>query len=48
MEPRDVLKLDVVNGFGETEVVEVQDAPWPSLYGSVGAEVVSIGSIATL
>jgi len=36
------------NGFGETEVVEVQDAPWPSLYGSVGAEVVSIGSIATL
>ena len=36
------------NGFGETEVVEVQDAPWPSLYGSVGAEVVSIGSRATL
>ena len=36
------------NGFGETEVVEVQDAPWPSLYGAVGAEVVSIGSIATL
>jgi ornithine decarboxylase len=35
------------NGFGESEVVEVQDAPWPSLYGSVGAEVVSIGSIAT-
>jgi ornithine decarboxylase len=35
------------NGFGETEVVEVQDAPWPSLYRSVGAEVVSIGSMAT-
>ena len=36
------------NGFGEAEVVEVQDAPWPSLYGSVGAEVVPLGSIATL
>ena len=35
------------NGFGETEVVEVQDAPWPTLYGSIGAEVVSIGSMAT-
>ena len=36
------------NGYGEYELVEVQDAPWPSLYGAVGAEVVSIGSIATL
>ena len=36
------------NGYGEYELAEVKDAPWPSLYGSVGAEVVSIGSIATL
>jgi ornithine decarboxylase len=36
------------NGFGETEVAEVQDSPWPSLYVSaVGAEVISIGSMAT-
>jgi len=35
------------NGFGESEVVEVQDAPWPTLYGTRGAEVVSIGSMAT-
>lgn len=32
------------NGFGETEVAEVQDAPWPSLYDSVGAEIISFGS----
>ena len=36
------------NGFGETEVAEVQDSPWPSLYVSAGgAEVISIGSMAT-
>lgn len=36
------------NGFGETEVAQVQDSPWPSLYVSaVGAEVISIGSMAT-
>lgn len=36
------------NGFGESEVAEVQDSPWPSLYVSaVGAEVISIGSMAT-
>lgn len=37
------------NGFGETEVVKVHDAPWPSLYEEpVGAEVISIGTSATL
>ncbi|MAN46756.1 MAG: type III PLP-dependent enzyme [Alphaproteobacteria bacterium] len=36
------------NGFGETEVALVHDAPWPSLYNSVGAEVISIGASATL
>ncbi|MFN3314591.1 MAG: type III PLP-dependent enzyme [Hyphomonas sp.] len=36
------------NGFGETEVMVVQDAPWPTLYASAeGAEVISIGSMAT-
>jgi ornithine decarboxylase len=36
------------NGFGETEVAEVQDSPWPSLYVSAeGAEVISFGSQAT-
>lgn len=36
------------NGFGETEVAQVQDSPWPSLYVSAaGAEVISIGSMAT-
>ncbi len=37
------------NGFGETEVAMVHDAPFPSLYEeSVGAEVISIGTSATL
>jgi ornithine decarboxylase len=35
------------NGFGEGETAVVQDAPWPTLYGSVGAEVVAFGSKAT-
>jgi ornithine decarboxylase len=35
------------NGFGEAETMVVQDAPWPSLYGTAGAEVVAFGSQAT-
>lgn len=35
------------NGFGEGETAIVQDAPWPTLYGSVGAEVVAFGAKAT-
>ena len=35
------------NGFGETEVAIVHDAPWPSLYNAIGAEVIAIGSKAT-
>lgn len=35
------------NGFGEAETAIVQDAPWPSLYGAVSAEVVAFGSTAT-
>jgi|TARA_R110002020_G_scaffold83397_2_gene207278 ornithine decarboxylase len=35
------------NGFGETDVAIVHDAPWPSLYNAVGAEVIAIGSKAT-
>ena len=36
------------NGFGEADVAIVHDAPWLSLYDSVGAEVISIGTSATL
>ena len=35
------------NGFGETLVARVHDAPWPSLYNAVGAEVISIGASGT-
>ena len=35
------------NGSGETLVARVHDAPWPSLYNSVGAEVISIGASGT-
>jgi len=35
------------NGFGEAETAIVQDAPWPTLYGTAGAEVVAFGSTAT-
>lgn len=35
------------NGFGESEVMHVHDAPWPSLYGAASAEVVAFGSKAT-
>ena len=35
------------NGFGEAETAVVQDAPWPTLYGAAGAEVVAFGSQAT-
>ncbi len=36
------------NGYGQYDLVEVQDAPWPTLYGSAeGAEIISLGSIAT-
>jgi ornithine decarboxylase len=38
------------NGFGETELAGVQDAPWPTLYGresGAGAEVIAFGAAAT-
>jgi len=35
------------NGFGEAETAIVQDAPWPTLYGTAGAEVVAFGSTAS-
>ena len=35
------------NGFGATETARVLDAPWPSLYGSEGADVIPLAATAT-